>query len=137
MINPEALNWKYGDSVNFTIVDGVLKEFSGADIPTIDEIEVINNEYEHYLLVLDINNTAYNKIINIAPEYMQMNMTARSAELLEKIIEGGTLSEEEEAEREYIRSIWDRVKALRAHAKYLKSEVEAGNNPDINTGWSE
>jgi len=79
---------------------------------------------------------AYHKIVEIAPEYLQRNMIARSSELLEKMVTS-SLTAEEAQEKTYIESIWTRIKTLRSHAAYLKSEIEAGNNPDINAGWSE
>lgn len=87
--------------------------------------------------VSGIDNIASSKILKIAPDYMQLNMLARSAEFLEKMQEGGVLTEQEEAERLAIKDVWNRIKAIRSHAQYLKSEVEAGKEPYINAGWSE
>lgn len=106
-------------------------------IPSDDQLQLM---YKDHLRSGDINKVdsiAYNKIINIAPEHTQRNMIARSTELLEKQLNMEELTAEEISERGYIRSVWERVKTIRAHAKYLKSEIEAGNNPDINVGWSE
>jgi hypothetical protein len=137
MINLEAIVWKYGEEVRVTVVDDVIVSTSGVPPLSEEQLLDIDKEYQIYKEQESIDDIAYSKIIKVASEWTQRNMLARSSEFLEKMHMGEELTPEEEAEREYIRSIWDRVKALRTHAKYLKSEVEAGNNPDINTGWSE
>lgn len=104
--------------------------------PSNEELETLASQYLKEKSIEGINAIAYSKIINIAPEYKQRNMIARATELLEKSIQE-PLNNEEQAERLYIKDIWERVKVLRSHAAYLKAEVEAGNNPDINEGWSE
>lgn len=91
----------------------------------------------NYNIYDEIDKLAYFKIVKIAPEYVQRNMLAMSLTLLEKRLEGLTLTEEELAVQDNIRSVWTRVNSIRAYAKYLKEEAAAGNNPDINSGWSE
>jgi hypothetical protein len=105
------------------------------DIPSDSEILTKYQEYVKDKQVLNVNNIAHSKILSIAPEHQQRNMTARGAELLQMVVEGETLTAAEQAERSAIKDIWDRIKAIRAHAKYLEEEILAGNNPNIEEGW--
>jgi hypothetical protein len=137
----EALQYYFNsDLIGVTEREGVITEWNvqGIEKPSSTVVQAAVDTYiKEVTIPSRIDEIAYRKIINIVPEYKQRNMTARSTELLEKQLNMEELTTEEIAERDYIRSVWKRVKSIRAHAKYLKEQSIAGNNPDINTGWSE
>ena len=137
----EALSRYYNSHLpNVDIRGGVITKWGVEGIPQPNQ-QTIDEALTKYTAEVAtpslIDKIAYSKIINIAPEYMQRNMIARSVELTDKKLTGAALTEEEVAEEAYMKGIWDRVKALRSHAQYLKNESIAGNDPDINAGWSE
>ena len=63
------------------------------------------------------------RILAIAPEWKQRNLTARAAELLRK--GEGNWTAEEQAEVSKMDGLWDRVKALRAASDTHETAVAA------------
>jgi len=55
-------------------------------------------------------------IVAIVPEYKQRNALARMLELVNKKVDGGTLTAEEDAEVAAVESLWATVKAIRAQS---------------------
>lgn len=64
---------------------------------------------------------AYRRIVTIAPEWKQRNMTAHGVALLSKLQDGGTLTAEEQAAKTANLAIWAQVEAIRARS----DEIEA------------
>lgn len=69
----------------------------------------------------------------------QLNASARTTELQDIKINGGSLNEEEQLEFDAIKAIWNRIKALRLAGAQLEEIVENADPDtfDINAGWPE
>jgi len=102
------------------------QQYSVAVIPMLEKIGWIQAE-------------AMERIITIAPEWKQRNMIARSVELSDIRIGGGSLNETEQAEQSAMQSIWDRIKAIRAFSNVLGAGLtETTTQADITTAdWPE
>jgi hypothetical protein len=90
-----------------------------------------------------VNSEALRRIVGLlgyTPEQQtswltkEVNMTARSAELLRKQIRD-VISPEEIAELDAMESFFEKVKAIRAYSNQLSEQIQAGASPDIYTGW--
>ena len=77
----------------------------------------------------EIKEEAYGRIVSILPEYKQRNYTARSAELLEKKIDG-TISQSEIDELTVMKAIWGEIKAVRDESNTLDAAVLAATTVD-------
>ncbi len=73
---------------------------------------------------------AYRRIVALAPEWKQRNMTARGLELTRKELAGGTLTAAEQAEAAAITAAWDAVKAIRAASDVLEANPPADYTDD-------
>ena len=62
-------------------------------------------------------------IIALAPEWKQRNALARMLELVNKKVDGGTLTAEEDAEVAAVESLWATVKAIRAQSDIDEAAV--------------
>jgi hypothetical protein len=62
-------------------------------------------------------------IIALAPEWKQRNALARMLELVNKKVDGGTLTAEEDAEVAVVESLWATVKAIRAQSDIDEAAV--------------
>ena len=80
---------------------------------------------------------AARRILEIAPEWRQRNLTARAAELALKIGDGLALTTEEQAERAAGQLIWDKIKAIRAASNVLEAMPIADRPQDYkdNAHW--
>ena len=70
-----------------------------------------------------VNAEAGRRILAIAPEWKQANMTARMVELMPKMI-GNTTSADEKAEISAAHAIWDRIKAIRAYSNTITQAID-------------
>lgn len=61
------------------------------------------------------------------PDWLQRNMTARSAELIDIRATVGSLTAEEEAERQGIKAIWTAIKSVRAASNAAEAQVTAAD----------
>ncbi len=68
-----------------------------------------------------IKTEAYRRIVAIAPEWKQRNMTAAGVAMLSKLIDGGTLTAEELAAKAEYFDIWTQIDAIRSKS----NEIEA------------
>ena len=73
------------------------------------------------ITVLEVKTEAARRILEVAPEWKQRNLTARAAEFALIIGDGGALTAEQEAERAAGQAIWDAIKIVRAKS----DEIEA------------
>ncbi|MCH2242842.1 MAG: hypothetical protein MK041_13165 [Aquabacterium sp.] len=73
--------------------------------------------------VQQVKAEAGRRILEIAPEWKQRNLTARAAEFALKLADGGSLDAAEGLERDAGQEIWDAIKAIRAKS----NEIEAMN----------
>jgi len=65
---------------------------------------------------------ASRRILALIPAHKQVNILARSSELLEIIASGGTLTAEEEADRQEAKVAWSVVSAIRAASNTIESQ---------------
>ena len=72
--------------------------------------------------VASVKAEASRRIIAIMPAHKQVNALARSSELLEILASGGTLTAEEEADREAAKAAWAVVSAIRAASNVIESQ---------------
>lgn len=80
---------------------------------------------------------AQRRIYAICPAWKQINLTARSAELLRIKIDAGRWSDSEIAEAAQIDSVWEKAKAIRAYSNTLEAAILSGQVRDIAMGWPE
>lgn len=78
---------------------------------------------------------AQRRIYAIVPAWKQINLTARSAELLLIRMNNGAWTAQESGEAAAIDAIWAKAKAIRAYSDTLESAILSGSTPDITTGW--
>jgi len=90
--------------------------------PTPEQVAAWEPQWKAEQAVKDINAEAYARIVAIAPEYMQRNMTARGLEITQKLVAGDALTQDEIDERDAIQAVWDQVKAIRAAANTMTSD---------------
>ena len=69
----------------------------------------------------DVKLEAGRRILAIAPDWKQRNLTARAAEFAIKLAEGGTLTAAEKDERAAGEAIWTRIKSIRAASDALEA----------------
>lgn len=67
-------------------------------------------------------------ILGSVAEHKQRNMIARALELIKKLAVGDTLTAGEQAELNYIESVWAWVKAIRAEGDRLKADPNLSTN---------
>ena len=65
---------------------------------------------------------ASRRILALIPAHKQVNALARSSELLEIIASGGTLTAEEEADRQAAKAVWAVVSAIRAASNAIEAQ---------------
>lgn len=111
---PDAPGNRYANAVQQWIADGNVPE------PFRTEAE------QAAARSVKIKQLAHSKIMAIAPEWKQRNLTARSVELLKEGVTSG-------AEVDAIQAVWDQVKAIRNHSDTLENNTAL----DINAGWPE
>jgi hypothetical protein len=77
------------------------------------------------------------RILDVFPEWKQVNMTARSVELTRARIDGA-LTAGEQVEEAAIQAAWDWVKSVRAYSDTMEAAYEAAEDKagfDYLTGW--
>lgn len=73
-------------------------------------------------LIAQIKAQASSLILQAYPQWKQSNMTARSVELLQKIVQS-SLSPEEQSEVAVLKQAWGWIKSVREHSNVLEQEV--------------
>lgn len=68
-----------------------------------------------------VKQEAYRRIVEIAPEWKQRNMTAQSVALLSKLQDGGTFTTDEKAAMVSNMAVWAQVKVIRAKSDLLEA----------------
>lgn len=81
-----------------------------------------------------IKTEAGKRILAIAPEWKQSNVTARAIEL-RNIKDVRMLTSEEQSELDAAQTLWDQIRALRAYSDQLEAEVDAGKLVDLKSDW--
>lgn len=101
----------------------VIRNGKPADLTAteIAEIEAANAAAAAAARVPDIKAEAARRILSVMPDWKQRNLTARAAELVEAMATGGSLTPEDEQERQQIKAIWAWVKAVRAESDRLEA----------------
>lgn len=86
------------------------------------------------------------RITEVAPDYRQRNVLARSVELLEAAVLGGGfagLTEDERAEAAAARALWAQISPIRQHSDELEAQAAAAADLaalaaiDVTAGWPE
>jgi hypothetical protein len=78
-----------------------------------------------------VKDEARRRILAIAPEWKQANLTARAAELTD-IKHGRALTGPEQAEEAAIRAVWSQIKAIRTASDTAETAINAsGNNAAV------
>jgi len=92
------------DNLPFGAIKGVAPKRPMISL-SFDEIEAIR--------ILDIKQKANLAILTIAPEWKQRNLIAQGLVFTEIVANGGTLTAEELATNDAIKSIWAQISAIR------------------------
>lgn len=71
-----------------------------------------------------VKGIARNKILSICPEWRQTNIVARGVEVLLKVVQGGALTNAEQAEIADGLVMWEQIKALRAKSNEIETEID-------------
>ena len=78
-----------------------------------------------------VKDEARRRILAIAPEWKQANLTARAAELTD-IKHGRALTGPEQAEETAIRAVWSQIKAIRTASDAAETAINAaGSNAAV------
>jgi hypothetical protein len=72
---------------------------------------------------LDVKAEAGRRILQIAPDWKQRNLTARGVELVLALVKNKPWTAEEAAEAQAIQAVWDRIKAVRAASDGLEAAL--------------
>lgn len=99
-------------------------------------IEVIEIVETPEALTAAVKAEARRRILALAPEWKQANLTARAVELVRK--GEAVWTEAETAEVAAIEAVWAAIKAIRAASDILEAEVDAGafdGDPAAWAGW--
>ena len=68
-----------------------------------------------------IKKEASRRILEIAPEWKQRNLISSGVEMLDKLVQGGSLSTADLAARNYSLSIWSQIAKIRAKSNELEA----------------
>lgn len=120
-------DWQSAIDQNANAVDPVGKTLFVKDFRTVEDRKLDK--------IQKVKALAQQKINTLAPEWKQRNATARALELVNIIATGGTLTTDEQAEKDTIDALWVQVKAIRAYSNTLETSVNADVNADISIGW--
>ena len=82
-------------------------------------------------LQLQIKQDARQAILAYAPDWKQRNALARSAELLEALITTGALTEDEEAERQSLHAMRQRINAYRRASDEAEAAVAIARGDEV------
>lgn len=104
-------------------------DYTKANKPTLTALAKVCQEMQREGLIIKIKEEAKQRIHEVAQDWKQRNMLARSYEIL---LNGGAATAEEQAELDLYNTKWARINAIRSYSDYLES-LALDPNTDIDT----
>jgi len=103
----------------------VLSEMTDADKLIIDNLEIADAKK---IKIAEIKQAAQSVILATYPEWKQRNYTGRGMDILAKIVEGGTLTADETADRQQIENMGAWIFSIRSQSDSMEADIESFNN---------
>ena len=75
-------------------------------------------------------NLASHKILGAIPLWKQLNLISESVSLLDKVLNGDSLSEEEKTKMQYARDTWEKISDIRAASNNIELIIDAADSLD-------
>jgi hypothetical protein len=116
-LNLPEVDQKYWKTVNRYIVEMSSSEKSAIDTAEVDSAKISK--------ISAIKASANSTILNKYPDWKQRNYTGSGVGLLTKLVEGGTLTAEEIAEREAIEGMSTWIKGIRDQSDIMEIDVNS------------